>query len=212
LQVASNKLQLWCLSLKASGTLAQELVMEVTMSRIGKLPIEIPKGVNINIQDNVVQVKGPKGELSREIDRRIKLKIEDGKVIVEKVNNDRITRALFGLSRTLINNMVLGVEKGYQKTLTIIGVGYKAAKQGKGLLLNLGYSHPINIDEIKGIEFEVEGNNKIIVKGINKELVGQVAADIRALREPEPYKGKGVRYESEFVRKKAGKMVKAAGA
>lgn len=181
------------------------------MSRTGKLPIVIPKGVNVDIQGDTVKVKGPKGELSRRISSKIKVKIEGEKIIVERTSNDRISRSLHGLSRTLIDNMVTGVGTGFQKTLTIIGVGYKAAKQGKGIVLNLGYSHPINVDEIKGIEFEVEGNNKIIVKGIDKELVGQTAANIRSMREPEPYKGKGVRYEGEFVRKKAGKMVKAAG-
>lgn len=182
------------------------------MSRIGKLPVEIPKGVTVDIQDNLVKVKGPKGELSRKIDSRIKVKIDGEKVWVEKTNEDRITRALYGLSRTLINNMVVGVFKGYEKNLSIVGVGYKAIKQGKSLQFNLGYSHPIIVNEIKGIEFEVEGVNKVKVKGIDKELVGQVAANIRAFREPEPYKGKGVRYENEVVRKKAGKIVKAAGA
>ncbi|MFH1453260.1 MAG: 50S ribosomal protein L6 [Armatimonadota bacterium] len=182
------------------------------MSRIGKLPIEVPQGVTVDIQGTLVKVKGPKGELQREISPKIKLSLSEGAVVVERTNEDKTTHSLHGLSRTLIYNMVRGVSEGFQKNLVIVGVGYKAAKQGKQLQINLGYSHPIIVDEVKGIEFEVEGNNKIAVKGIDKELVGQIAANIRALRKPEPYKGKGVKYEDEVIRKKAGKMVKAAGA
>jgi large subunit ribosomal protein L6 len=178
------------------------------MSRIGKLPVSIPKGVEVKLEDNKVRVKGPKGELSRNFGREINIRIEDGKIIFERKNNDRNVRSLHGLTRTLISNMVNGVTNGFEKSLLIVGVGYKVAKTGSNLQINVGYSHPVIVEAIKGIEFEVGGNNKITVKGIDKYLVGQVAANIRSIRPPEPYKGKGIRYENEVVRKKLGKTGK----
>ena len=175
------------------------------MSRIGKLPITVPANVTVTIENNLVTVKGPKGELARQINKDMILKLEDGHLTVERPSDDKEHRAMHGLSRTLINNMVIGVTDGFAKTLEINGVGYRAAKQGENINFTLGFSHPVVKEPPAGITFEVPAPNKIIVKGANKETVGAVAADIRTLRPPEPYKGKGIRYEGEVVRRKAGK-------
>ncbi|WP_422448622.1 50S ribosomal protein L6 [Thermoanaerobacterium sp. DL9XJH110] len=175
------------------------------MSRIGKKPVKIPQGVEVKIEGNTVTVKGPKGSISRQFHREMKIKEEDDKIIVERPSDDNMHRALHGLTRTLISNMVKGVVEGFEKRLSMEGVGYRAAKQGSKLVLTVGYSHPVEIEPPKGIEFEVPAPNKIVVKGIDKELVGQVAANIRKVREPEPYKGKGIRYEDEVIRRKVGK-------
>ena len=175
------------------------------MSRIGKLPITVPANVTVTIENNLVTVKGPKGELNRQINKDMILKLEDGHLTVERPSDDKEHRAMHGLSRTLINNMVIGVTDGFTKTLEINGVGYRAAKQGENINFTLGFSHPVVKEPPAGITFEVPAPNKIIVKGANKETVGAVAADIRTLRPPEPYKGKGIRYEGEVVRRKAGK-------
>jgi large subunit ribosomal protein L6 len=180
------------------------------MSRIGKLPVAVPSGVNISLGDGEVVVKGPKGELRQSIlSQVVDVKLEDGKVIVERKGDAKPHRSAHGLTRTLISNMVEGVSKGFRKSLEIQGVGYRAAKAGENLNLSLGYSHPVVFQAPQGITLSVEGTNKIHVDGIDKQQVGQVAAKIRALREPEPYKGKGVRYEGEVVRKKLGKAGKA---
>ena len=179
------------------------------MSRIGKLPINIPGGVTITVgDDNTVVVKGPKGELSEKISPKMELSMEDGVLTVKRPNDLKENRALHGLSRTLINNMVVGVTTGYSKTLEIVGVGYRAQKQGNKQVLNLGYSHPVEFEEPQGITFDVPTPNKVVVSGINKQQVGQMAADIRIKRAPEPYKGKGIRYEGEYVRRKEGKTGK----
>ena len=175
------------------------------MSRIGKLPITVPANVTVTIENNLVTVKGPKGELARQINKEMVLKLEDGILTVERPRDDKEHRAMHGLSRTLIHNMVIGVTDGFSKTLEINGVGYRAAKQGENINFTLGFSHPVVKEPPAGITFEVPAPNKIIVKGANKETVGAVAADIRTLRPPEPYKGKGIRYEGEVVRRKAGK-------
>ncbi len=175
------------------------------MSRIGKLPITVPANVTVTIENNLVTVKGPKGELARQINKDMILKLEDGHLTVDRPSDDKEHRAMHGLSRTLINNMVIGVTDGFTKTLEINGVGYRAAKQGENINFTLGFSHPVVKEPPAGITFEVPAPNKIIVKGANKETVGAVAADIRTLRPPEPYKGKGIRYEGEVVRRKAGK-------
>ena len=175
------------------------------MSRIGKLPITVPANVTVTIENNLVTVKGPKGELARQINKDMILKLEDSHLTVERPSDDKEHRAMHGLSRTLINNMVIGVTDGFTKTLEINGVGYRAAKQGENINFTLGFSHPVVKEPPAGITFEVPAPNKIIVKGANKETVGAVAADIRTLRPPEPYKGKGIRYEGEVVRRKAGK-------
>ena len=179
------------------------------MSRIGKLPITIPAGVTITVSDdNTVSVKGPKGSLSEKISQDMVIKNDGSILTVERPSDVKEHRALHGLSRTLINNMVVGVTTGYTKTLEIVGTGYKAQMQGKNLVLNLGYSHPVEMIPREGIEFEVPAPTKVIVKGINKQVVGQTAAEVRAVRSPEPYNGKGVRYEGEYVRRKEGKTGK----
>lgn len=179
------------------------------MSRIGKLPITIPAGVTITVSDdNTVTVKGPKGTLSEKISAVIKVEITDGVLTVSRPSDQKEHRALHGLSRSLINNMVIGVTTGFSKALEIVGTGYKAQMQGKNLVLNLGYSHPVEMIPRDGIEFEVPAPTKVVVKGISKQVVGQTAAEVRAVRKPEPYKGKGVRYEGEFVRRKEGKTGK----
>jgi large subunit ribosomal protein L6 len=175
------------------------------MSRIGKSPIELPSGVEVKINGDVVEVKGPKGTLKQTLNEGITVSVDDGTVTVERANDERATRALHGLLRSLINNMVVGVSEGYSKELTAVGVGYRAALKGKQLELQVGYSHPVEIDAPDGITFEVPEPTKIVVGGIDKQLVGQVAANIRAVRPPEPYKGKGIRYTDERVRRKAGK-------
>ncbi len=178
------------------------------MSRIGKKPVTIPNTVKVNKSGNVVTVEGPKGKLSEEIHPLVNVEINENIVTVGINDESKKSRSLYGLSRTLINNMVKGVTDGFQKTLVIEGVGYRVAQKGKGLDFSLGYSHPIYVDPPAGIEFAVEGNQKVIIKGLNKQQVGQVAADIRKLRKPEPYKGKGIRYENERIIRKAGKSGK----
>ncbi|MDQ2680855.1 MAG: 50S ribosomal protein L6 [Candidatus Eremiobacteraeota bacterium] len=179
------------------------------MSRIGKLPVAVPSGVNVNLGDGEVHVKGPKGELRQHILPVVSVKLNDGQVVVERLGQAKEHRSAHGLTRTLINNMIEGVSKGFRKSLEIQGVGYRAAKAGEKLNLTLGFSHPVSYNAPAGISFTVEGTNKIHVDGIDKQKVGQVAAEIRNLRPPEPYKGKGIRYEGEYVRKKLGKAGKA---
>jgi large subunit ribosomal protein L6 len=181
------------------------------MSRIGRLPIAIPAGVDVTIDGRLVTVKGPRGELSRELHPDIAVSREDGSIIVTRPTEQKVHKQLHGLTRTLVNNMVVGVTDGYRKGLEITGVGYRATKNGEKLQLSLGYSHPIEIDPPKGISFELENPTRLAVVGIDKELVGQVAAQVRATRKPEPYKGKGVRYAGEYIRRKAGKAGKIGG-
>ena len=180
------------------------------MSRIGKLAIPVPNGVTVNVADDVVHVKGPKGELKQQTAHHVAVRVEDGKVVVERTGNEKVHRAAHGLTRTLVNNMVEGVSKGFRKSLEIQGVGYRASKSGEKINLTLGLSHPVAYQPPKGVTLTVEGTTKIHVEGIDKQQVGQVAAEIRDLRPPEPYKGKGIRYEGEYVRKKLGKAGKAA--
>ena len=178
------------------------------MSRIGKMPIAIPSGVTVEVaENNKVTVKGPKGTLSRTLPSELAIKQENGELKVERPNDEKEIRALHGLTRALINNMVVGVTDGFQKTLEINGVGYRAAKQGKTLTLSLGYSHPVVMEDPEGITTEVK-DNQIIVSGISKEAVGQYAAVIREKRSPEPYKGKGIKYSDEVIRRKVGKTGK----
>ena len=179
------------------------------MSRIGKMPVVIPNGVTVTVTpDNVVTVKGSKGELVKTMHKDIKIAVEDGSVVVTRPSDDKNHRALHGLTRALVQNMVTGVTEGYAKTLELVGVGYRAQLKGKKLILSLGYSHPVEIDAVAGVEFETPDANKIVVKGIDKELVGSVAADIRTWRKPEPYKGKGIKYTDEVIRRKEGKTGK----
>jgi len=180
------------------------------MSRIGKLPLPVPEKVNVEIGDSRVVVRGPKGELSQSVLAVVDVKLDSGKVHVTRKNDQRIARAAHGLTRTLVANMIEGVTKGFRKSLEIQGVGYRVAKAGENLNFTLGYSHPITFAAPKGISFAIEGTTKVHVDGIDKQLVGQVAAKIRELRPPEPYKGKGIRYEGEVVRKKLGKAAKGA--
>jgi len=178
------------------------------MSRIGLKTIELPEGVEVKIDGNDVTVKGPKGELTRTLHGDMVIKVEDNTVNVERPNDLKATRSLHGTTRSLIANMVDGVSKGFEKKLEIIGVGYRAQKQGDKVVVSAGYSHPVEIDPQDGIEIEVPKNTELIVKGIDKELVGAVAANIRSIRLPEPYKGKGIRYADEYVRQKEGKTAK----
>jgi len=178
------------------------------MSRIGRLPIDIPGGVPVNLDGQNVSVKGPKGELSLVVSNPIRVSIEDNQVVVTRPDDERVSRSLHGLTRTLIANQITGVTQGYEKGLEVVGTGYRVATKGASLEFALGYSHSITVDPPAGITFEVEGNNKLTVKGIDKQAVGEVAANIRKLRKPEPYKGKGVRYAGEVVRRKAGKSGK----
>ena len=179
------------------------------MSRIGRAPIEIPAGVTVTVGDgNLVKVKGPKGELSRQIHQDMKVTVEGTTVTVARPSDDKMHRSLHGLSRTLINNMVIGVTEGFSKNLEINGVGYRAQKQGKNLNLSLGFSHPVIVEPPEGITFDVPSAPAITVSGIDKEKVGQYAAEIRSKREPEPYKGKGIRYSDEHIRRKVGKTGK----
>ena len=176
------------------------------MSRIGNLPIDIPAGVTVTVdENNLVKVKGSKGELSQPIHGDIKVKVEDNVVTVERSSDAKFQKSLHGLSRSLISNMVEGVSKGFQKSLEINGVGYRAQKQGNKLVLTIGYSHPVEIAEADGVEFEVPAPNKIVVKGIDKQKVGAMAAKVRGTRPPEPYKGKGIKYENERIIRKEGK-------
>ena len=179
------------------------------MSRIGLKPIDVPSGVEIKINDkNFVEIKGPKGQLSEQINPEMEIKIEDGVLTVARPTESKKHRSLHGLSRTLISNMVVGVTEGYSKTLEIEGTGYRAAKQGEKLVLTLGYSHPLELEDPAGILVEVPAANRIVVSGINKQQVGNYAANIRDYRKPEPYKGKGIRYAGEIVRRKVGKTGK----
>lgn len=175
------------------------------MSRIGKKPIVVPAGVTVTVDANVVTVKGPKGTLTKEFNKNLTIALEDGHVVVTRPDDSIEMRALHGTTRALIHNMVVGVSEGFKKVLNLVGVGYRAAVKGKGLELALGYSHPVIIDEIPNITFAVEKNTTIIVEGIEKDVVGQVAAVIRSKRAPEPYKGKGVKYADEVIRRKEGK-------
>ena len=178
------------------------------MSRIGRLPVVIPAGVTVEVKENnYVVVKGSKGTLERNLPVEMDIKVEDGHVVVTRPNDLKKMKSLHGLTRTLIQNMVTGVNEGYQKVLEVNGVGYRAAKQGKKLVLSLGYSHPVEMKDPEGLETTVDGN-KIIVKGISKEKVGQYAAEIREKRKPEPYKGKGIKYADEVIRRKVGKTGK----
>jgi large subunit ribosomal protein L6 len=181
------------------------------MSRIGRLPIPVPSGVDVTIDGRQVTVKGPKGTLSRALHPDMTISREDGTLVVTRPTEQKTHKQLHGLTRTLVNNMVVGVTDGYRKGLEITGVGYRAALSGKKLQLNLGYSHQIEIDPPEGITFEVENPTRLAVVGIDKELVGQIAAKVRATRKPEPYKGKGVRYAGEYIRRKAGKAGKIGG-
>ncbi len=181
------------------------------MSRIGRLPIQVPAGVDVTLDGRVITVKGPKGTLTRQLPPRIEVEREGDQILVSRPTENKLDKSLHGLTRTLVNNMVVGVTTGYRKGLEIIGVGYRAQKVGNNLQLALGYSHPIEIEPPEGISFELETPLKVAVVGIDKELVGQVAAKVRATRKPEPYKGKGVRYAGEKVRRKAGKAGKIGG-
>ena len=181
------------------------------MSRIGRLPITVPSGVDVTIDGRNLTVKGPKGSLSRALHPDMTVSREEGTLVVTRPTEQKMHKQLHGLTRTLVNNMVVGVTDGYRKGLEITGVGYRAALNGKKLTLNLGYSHPIEIDPPEGITFEVENPTRLAVIGIDKELVGQVAAKVRQTRKPEPYKGKGVRYAGEYIRRKAGKAGKIGG-
>jgi len=178
------------------------------MSRIGRLPIAIPTGVDVTVTGSAVTVKGPKGELALTVASPIEVKIEDGQLLVTRPDDERESRSLHGLTRTLIANQIIGVTTGYSKGLEIVGTGYRVQAKGSSLEFALGFSHSITVDPPAGISFAVEGNNKLTVHGIDKQAVGEVAANIRKLRKPEPYKGKGVRYAGEVVRRKAGKSGK----
>ncbi|NLU53641.1 MAG: 50S ribosomal protein L6 [Clostridiaceae bacterium] len=175
------------------------------MSRIGRMPVEIPAGVEVKLNGNSLTVKGPKGTLSADFHKNMKITQEGNTIVVTRPNDDKLNRSLHGLTRALIANMVTGVTKGFEKTLEIVGVGYRAQKQGKKLILNLGYSHPVEMEEPAGITIEVPQQDRIIVKGADKQLVGEVAAKIREKRPPEPYKGKGIKYAGEVIIRKEGK-------
>ena len=179
------------------------------MSRIGKQPIEIPSGVDVKIDGHTVTVKGPKGELSRSLSELMTIRQDGDQILVERPDDSREARSMHGLTRTLINNMVVGVSEGYSKKLELVGVGYRAQLKGKDLEMQLGYSHPVVVQAPEGITFECPSQNEIVVSGASKEDVGQVAANVRAWRKPEPYKGKGIRYEGEHVRRKLGKAAKS---
>ena len=175
------------------------------MSRIGKAPIQLPDGVDATVDGRKVVVKGPKGTLERTLDPAVSASVDDGVLTVDRSDDERHTRALHGLTRALLNNMVIGVSEGYRKELQAVGVGYRASLQGKRLELQVGFSHPVHFEAPAGIDFEVPEPTRIIVTGIDKQQVGQVAANVRSVRPPEPYKGKGIRYVDEYVRRKAGK-------
>jgi large subunit ribosomal protein L6 len=179
------------------------------MSRIGKQPIAVPSGVEVQVDGPRVAVKGPRGRLERTFHPDMQISLDHDTLTVQRPSDERLHRSLHGLTRSLLANMVDGVTAGYEKRLEIVGVGYRAALSGRNLELALGFSHPVNVPAPDGIEFEVPAPNRIVVRGIDKELVGEVAANIRKIRKPEPYKGKGVRYEGEYVRKKAGKAAKS---
>lgn len=179
------------------------------MSRIGKVPISVPPGVDIKLNGNVISVKGPKGSLERQLHADMLVSVEDGQLRVDRPSDEKMHRSLHGLTRTLIANMVQGVTDGFEKRLEIQGVGYRAAKQGNKLVLSMGYSHPVEFETPANMEIEVPAPTRITVRGIDKEQVGELAANIRAVRKPEPYLGKGIRYEGEHVRRKAGKTGKS---
>jgi large subunit ribosomal protein L6 len=181
------------------------------MSRIGKMPVTVPKGVSIDINQGEVTVKGPKGELQRQFNPDILIDLREDTLTVSRPSDDRIHRSLHGLTRSLLANMVEGVTDGFDRTLEIVGVGYRAEKRGDNLVINIGFSHPVEVTPLPGITLEVEGNNRIKVLGIDKEVVGEMAARIRAIRPPDAYKGKGIRYSGEVVRLKPGKAGKAIG-
>ncbi|NRD77544.1 50S ribosomal protein L6 [Bacillus sp. BRMEA1] len=178
------------------------------MSRVGKKPIEIPTGVTVHLHNNTVTVKGQKGELTRSFNPDIDIKVEENVITISRPSDVKEHRALHGTTRAILANMVEGVSKGFEKNLELIGVGYRAQKQGNKLVLNVGYSHPVEITPEAGLEIEVPANTKVTVKGTDKERVGALAANIRGVRPPEPYKGKGIRYEGEYVRRKEGKTGK----
>ncbi len=178
------------------------------MSRIGRKPIAIPGGVNVTLENAVITVKGPKGTLTRELHKDMKINIQENEINVERPSDNKLHRSLHGTTRSVVANMVNGVTEGFTKSLDLVGVGYRANKTGNKLVLNVGYSHPVEINPESGIEFDVPSNTKIIVKGIDKELVGATAAKIRSVREPEPYKGKGIKYEGERIIRKEGKAGK----
>ena len=179
------------------------------MSRIGRLPVEIPAGVEVTVaENNVVTVKGSKGTLTESLPVEMDIKVENNQVVVTRPNDLKKMKSLHGLTRTLVANMVTGVTKGYEKVLEINGVGYRAQKQGKKLILSLGYSHPVEMEDPEGLESVLDGQNKITIKGIDKQKVGQYAAEIREKRKPEPYKGKGIKYADEVIRRKVGKTGK----
>lgn len=175
------------------------------MSRVGRKPIEIPSGVEVTIKDAVVTVKGPKGTLSRQVYDRMIVNIEDNIITVDRPSDNKEDRSMHGTTRTIIANMINGVSEGFSKTLELVGVGYRANLTGNKVVLNVGFSHPVEIEPEQGIDFEVPSNTKIIIKGIDKELVGATAAKIRMVRKPEPYKGKGIKYENEYILRKEGK-------
>lgn len=178
------------------------------MSRIGRKPIQVPNGVTISLDNTVITVKGPKGSLSREIHKEMKVNVTETEILVERPSDNKLHRSLHGTTRSVIANMVSGVTEGFFKNLELVGVGYRANKTGDKIVLNVGYSHPVEITPDNGIEFEVPANTKITVRGIDKELVGATAAKIRSVREPEPYKGKGIKYEGERIIRKEGKAGK----
>lgn len=178
------------------------------MSRIGRKPIAVPNGVTVTLDNTVITVKGPKGTLSRELHKDMKVTVQDNTITVERPSDNKLHRALHGTTRSVVANMVNGVTEGYSKALELVGVGYRANKSGNKLVLNVGYSHPVEITPEAGIEFDVPSNTRIVVKGIDKELVGATAAKIRSVREPEPYKGKGIKYENERILRKEGKAGK----
>lgn len=179
------------------------------MSRVGKMPIAIPAGVTVTVTpENVVTVKGPKGELVKAMHKDINIAVEDAQVVVTRPSDVKEHRALHGLTRALLNNMVVGVSQGFSKTLELNGVGYRAQLQGKKLVMNLGYSHPVEVEAVDGVDFKLDGTTKVIVEGIDKEKVGAVVANIRSWRKPEPYKGKGIKYSDEVIRRKEGKTGK----
>ncbi|MFL1676722.1 50S ribosomal protein L6 [Paenibacillus dendritiformis] len=178
------------------------------MSRIGRKPITVPGGVTVTLDNSMITIKGPKGSLSREIHKDMKVSVEENVIHVERPSDNKLHRSLHGTTRSIISNMVNGVTEGFSKTLELVGVGYRANKTGNKLVLNVGYSHPVEITPEEGIEFELPAQTKIIVKGIDKERVGEYAAKIRSVREPEPYKGKGIKYEGERILRKEGKAGK----
>ncbi|GAB6992480.1 50S ribosomal protein L6 [Paenibacillus pini] len=178
------------------------------MSRIGRKPISVPSGVDVTLNNTVITVKGPKGTLTRELHKDMKVTVDNNEIVVERPSDNKTHRSLHGTTRSVVSNMVSGVTDGFSKSLELVGVGYRASKSGDKIVLNVGYSHPVEITPESGIEFELPSNTKIIVKGIDKERVGEYAAKIRSVREPEPYKGKGIKYEGERIIRKEGKAGK----